>query len=127
VPGEATQFYVFFVLTLVVAAIHLIRNTGPRTIGRVAEVLLLWFLVIFVWGLAECSASSGTPSSQPQRHAGIMPNQQSPQVNGRGPTSGTPQASDQEIDSIVYRMGAFVQDPTTLVAFPRIVHVWGTA
>jgi hypothetical protein len=62
VPGEATQFYVFFVLTLVVAAIHLIRNTGPRTIGRVAEVLLLWFLVIFVWGLAECSASSGTPS-----------------------------------------------------------------
>ena len=36
-------------------------------------------------------------------------------------------ASDQEIDSIVYRMGAFVQDPTTLVAMPRIVQVWGTA
>jgi len=24
-------------------------------------------------------------------------------------------------------MGAFVQDPTTLVAMPRIVQVWGTA
>jgi hypothetical protein len=42
------QFYVFFVLTLVVAAIHLFRDTGPRTTGRVAEVLLLWFLVIYV-------------------------------------------------------------------------------
>jgi hypothetical protein len=29
--------------------------------------------------------------------------------------------------SIVYRMGAFVRDPTTLVAMPRIVQVWGTA
>jgi hypothetical protein len=36
-------------------------------------------------------------------------------------------ASDQEIDSIVYRVGAFVQDPTTFVAMPRIVQVWGMA
>jgi SAM-dependent methyltransferase len=36
-------------------------------------------------------------------------------------------ATDREIDSIVYRMAAFVQDPTTLVAMPRIVQVWGTA
>ena len=36
-------------------------------------------------------------------------------------------ASDKEIDSILYRMHAFIQDPTTLAAFPRIVQVWGTA
>jgi len=36
-------------------------------------------------------------------------------------------ASDKEIDSILYRMYAFIQDPTTLAAFPRIVQVWGTA
>jgi len=36
-------------------------------------------------------------------------------------------ASDKEIDAILYRMCAFIQDPTTLVAFPRIVQVWGTA
>ena len=36
-------------------------------------------------------------------------------------------ATDREIDSIVYRMCAFVQDPTTLVTMPRIVQVWGTA
>jgi 2-polyprenyl-3-methyl-5-hydroxy-6-metoxy-1,4-benzoquinol methylase len=36
-------------------------------------------------------------------------------------------ATDQEIDSILARMYAFVQDPATLVALPRIVQVWGTA
>jgi SAM-dependent methyltransferase len=36
-------------------------------------------------------------------------------------------ATDREIDSIVHRMCAFVQDPTTLVALPRIVQVRGTA
>jgi hypothetical protein len=36
-------------------------------------------------------------------------------------------ASDKEIDAILYRMCAFIQDPTTLVTFPRIVQVWGTA
>jgi hypothetical protein len=36
-------------------------------------------------------------------------------------------ASDKEIDAILYRMNAFIQDPTTLAAFPRIVQVWGTA
>jgi 2-polyprenyl-3-methyl-5-hydroxy-6-metoxy-1,4-benzoquinol methylase len=36
-------------------------------------------------------------------------------------------ATDQEIDSILTRMHAFVQDPATLVALPRIVQVSGTA
>ena len=36
-------------------------------------------------------------------------------------------ATDQEIDSILSGMHAFVQDPATLVALPRIVQVWGTA
>ena len=36
-------------------------------------------------------------------------------------------ATDQEIDAILAGMYAFVQDPTTLVALPRIVQVWGTA
>jgi len=36
-------------------------------------------------------------------------------------------ATDQEIDSILTRMHAFVRDPATLVALPRIVQAWGTA
>jgi len=35
-------------------------------------------------------------------------------------------ATDQEVDSILARMHAFVQDPATLVALPRIVQIWGT-
>jgi hypothetical protein len=42
------QFYVFFVLSLIVAAIHSVRDTHPRTANRVAEILLLWLLVIDV-------------------------------------------------------------------------------
>ena len=36
-------------------------------------------------------------------------------------------ATGQEIDSILTGMHAFVQDPATLVALPRIVQAWGTA
>jgi hypothetical protein len=42
------QFAFFFVLSLIVAAIHLFRDKRPRTASRVAEVLLLWLLVINV-------------------------------------------------------------------------------
>jgi hypothetical protein len=40
------QFYFFFALSLIVAAVHLYRDSQPRTGGRVAEVVLLWILVI---------------------------------------------------------------------------------
>ena len=46
--GVAMQFAFFFVLSLIVAAIHLFRDKRPRTANRVAEVLLLWLLVINV-------------------------------------------------------------------------------
>ena len=36
-------------------------------------------------------------------------------------------ATGPEIDSILSGMHAFVQDPATLVALPRIVQAWGTA
>lgn len=39
------QIYFFFIAALVVAAVHLYRDRQPRTLGRVAEVLLLWFLL----------------------------------------------------------------------------------
>ena len=42
------QFAFFFVLSLIVAAVHLFRDKNPRTARRVAEVLLLWLLVINV-------------------------------------------------------------------------------
>ena len=42
------QFAFFFVLSLIAAAIHLFRDKRPRTPSRVAEVLLLWLLVINV-------------------------------------------------------------------------------
>jgi hypothetical protein len=42
------QFAFFFVISLIVGAIHLLRDNHPRTAGRVAEVLLLWLLVINV-------------------------------------------------------------------------------
>jgi hypothetical protein len=42
------QFAFFFVLSLIVAAIHLSRDKRPRTASRIAEVLLLWLLVINV-------------------------------------------------------------------------------
>jgi hypothetical protein len=39
---------VFLVLGLVVGAIHLYLDKQPRTKGRVAEIFLLWMLVITV-------------------------------------------------------------------------------
>jgi hypothetical protein len=42
------QFAFFFVLSLIIAAIHLFRDKRQRTASRIAEVLLLWLLVINV-------------------------------------------------------------------------------
>jgi hypothetical protein len=39
-------FLIFFVLSLIVAAVHIYRDKQPRTGKRVAEILLLWLLVI---------------------------------------------------------------------------------
>jgi hypothetical protein len=39
-------FLFFFILGLIVGAIHLLRDKQPRTASHVAEVLLLWLLVI---------------------------------------------------------------------------------
>jgi hypothetical protein len=36
-------------------------------------------------------------------------------------------AADQEIDSIISGMHASAQDPSTLVALPRMVQIWGTS
>ena len=35
-------------------------------------------------------------------------------------------ANEEEIDTLVRRLNAFADDPSTLAAFPRIVQVWGT-
>src|SRR4051812_38436355 len=71
------QFYAFFILSLIVAVIHLLRDHRTRTTDRVAEVLLLWLLVINVGigGLfgfightvyADIAAASiGWPASNP--------------------------------------------------------------
>jgi len=40
------MFLIFFVLSFVVAGLHLYRDKQPRTGRRVAEILLLWLLVI---------------------------------------------------------------------------------
>jgi hypothetical protein len=40
------QFYVFFVISLIVAAVHVLRDQQPRTSQRIAEIFLLWLLVI---------------------------------------------------------------------------------
>jgi hypothetical protein len=71
------QFYFFFALSLIVAAVHLYRDSQPRTGRRVAEVVLLWLLVIDIgiggdFGfightvLAERAAASiGWPAGNP--------------------------------------------------------------
>lgn len=41
-------FALLFVLSLIVAAAHLLRDTRPRTPNRIAEIVLLWLLVIAV-------------------------------------------------------------------------------
>jgi hypothetical protein len=35
-------------------------------------------------------------------------------------------ATEAEIDTLAKQLGAFADDPSTLVALPRIVQVWGT-
>jgi hypothetical protein len=42
------QFYFFFIVSLIVAAVHLYRDRQPRTGRRMVEVFLLWLLVINV-------------------------------------------------------------------------------
>jgi hypothetical protein len=42
------MLFALFVIGLVVAAIHLFRDTHPRTPNRIAEIVLLWLLVILV-------------------------------------------------------------------------------
>jgi hypothetical protein len=42
------MFLIFFVLSFVVAGLHLYRDKQPRTGRRIAEILLLWLLVINV-------------------------------------------------------------------------------
>ena len=41
-------FLLCFVLALVIGAVHLYRDKQPRTNARVAEIFLLWLLVICV-------------------------------------------------------------------------------
>jgi len=41
-------FLLCFVLALVIGAVHLYRDKQPRTNARVAEIFLLWLLIICV-------------------------------------------------------------------------------
>jgi hypothetical protein len=71
------QIYFFLIAALIVAAVHLYRDRQPRTWGRVAEVLLLWLLVIdvgigLVFGFIShtvfattAAASIGWPAGNP--------------------------------------------------------------
>src|ERR671929_2023043 len=71
------SFLIFIVLALIVAAVHLYRERHHLTRGRIAEILLLWLLVIAV-GLgsilaffghtvfaASTAASIGWPAGNP--------------------------------------------------------------
>ncbi len=51
-------FIILFVLSFVVAGVHIYRDKQPRTGGRVAEILLLWLLVMNT-GLGGIYAFSG--------------------------------------------------------------------
>ncbi len=52
------MFLIFFVLSFVVAGLHLYRDKQPRTGRRAAEILLLWLLIVDV-GLGGIWASVG--------------------------------------------------------------------
>jgi hypothetical protein len=52
------SFLIFIVLALIVAALHLYRERHHLTRGRIAEILLLWLLVIAV-GLGSILAFFG--------------------------------------------------------------------
>lgn len=70
-------FLIFFVLGLVVAGLHVYRDKQPRTGGRVAEIFLLWLLVIDaglggIWAFmghafaaTEVAESIGWPTGNP--------------------------------------------------------------
>jgi hypothetical protein len=99
-------FVFFFVLGLIAGAIHLLRDRHPRTAGRVAEILLLWLLVVTVGvgGLfvflahtvyAEPTAVSiGFPPATPSRPRSPSPTSPSPcsasSATGSGTSSGWP-------------------------------------
>jgi len=71
------QFYLFFIVSLIVAAVHLYRDRQPRTGARMAEIFLLWLLVIdvgigSVFGFIghtvvadQAAASIGWPAGNP--------------------------------------------------------------
>ena len=54
-------FIILFVLSFVVAGVHIYRDEQPRTGGRVAEILLIWLLVINI-GFGGSTLSQGTCS-----------------------------------------------------------------
>ena len=68
---------VFIIVGLIVAAVHIYRDRQPRTRKRVAEILLLWFLVVpagmggvfaFIGHTvfaAQTAASIGWPAGNP--------------------------------------------------------------
>ena len=70
-------FIILFVLSFVVAGVHIYRDDQPRTGGRVAEILLIWLLVIntgigglyafsgHLFAADEVAASIGWPAGNP--------------------------------------------------------------
>ncbi len=56
-------FIILFVLSFVVAGVHIYRDKELRTGGRVAEIVLLWLLVINT-GFGLFMLSRGTYSPQ---------------------------------------------------------------
>jgi hypothetical protein len=56
--SEVEVFIILFVLSFVVAGVHIYRDKQPRTAKRIAEILLLWLLVINT-GLGGLYAFSG--------------------------------------------------------------------
>ncbi len=72
-----TLFLIFFVLSFIVAGLHIYRDKQPRTGKRIAEIVLLWLLVINtgfggIWAFMghtfaadEVAASIGWPAGNP--------------------------------------------------------------
>jgi hypothetical protein len=70
-------FIILFVLSFVVAGAHIYRDRKPRTGKRVAEILLLWLLVVntgfgglyafsgHLFAADEVAASIGWPAGNP--------------------------------------------------------------
>ena len=70
-------FLIFFVLSFAVAGLHIYRDKQPRIGGRIAEILLLWLLVINIglgglWAFMghafaanEVAESIGWPTGNP--------------------------------------------------------------